>query len=73
MMFGGLRDALESSDVWTPFEAVVREIAVTLGNGMFRDRFIGTHGSCHAQRARPDAFVQGPSVRLAMGGACFDW
>ena len=41
-LFGGLRDALTSTEAWKAFEPVFREIVTALGNKMFRDRFIGT-------------------------------
>ena len=40
-LFGGLKDALTSADAWKPFEPILRECVVAVGNRMWRERFIG--------------------------------
>ena len=39
-IFGALEDALKTSEAWPHFEPVLRDLTVTMGDKMFRDRFL---------------------------------
>ena len=64
-IFNSLKEALESSEGWPPFESILRSLVTTVGSRMWRDRFIAL---CMA-----DALTSERRLMRAFDGHKFDW
>ena len=65
ILFNGLKEALESSEGWKPFEPILRDLVTTLGSRMWRDRFLGL---CMAGAPKPER-----RLMRSFDGHKFDW
>jgi hypothetical protein len=66
-IFGLLKDALESSEAWGPFEPMLRSLVTTIGDKMFRDRF---KEKCLVPKLAPKESIK---LMASFPGHRFDW